>query len=150
MSSDVEMYLGKLKGTRLFRVLVGPAGVHYDFAIGRDRAEHVTDFSILSNTGIMVTAEGKKRLFACGPYPGYSHQDTLSSLLTIRHLTCAEFDSEKNAARIILDDKILLSLIPTESPKGDICWSFHADCEGPTSGLVVWRSHIKPLKYQVR
>jgi hypothetical protein len=127
MNQELQHLIGKLVGRRLFNVLVGPAGVHYDFAAGTDLLARIPELSILSNTRLTIYSRAKKCLFSGGPYPAYSCQEELSNLLTDREVANAEFDSQKNAARIILDDEILLSLLPcVEIKKEETCWSIHA------------------------
>jgi len=57
MNEELATFLSKLEGRTLFQVLVGPAGVHYDFALGQGLSAKRPELSVLSNAPIHITSK---------------------------------------------------------------------------------------------
>ncbi len=151
MNEELTVFLSKLDGRTLFQVLVGPAGVHYNFASGTALSAKRRELSVLSNTPIHITSKLKKVMFACGPYPAYASQDELAAILITRQVAGAAFDPEKNALRVVLDEEILLSLLPRLDERGkETVWSVHSHLQEDTAtgnlGFLVGPSFIKRIK----
>ena len=151
MNEELIAFLSKLEGRTLFQVLVGPAGVHYDFASGRALSAKRRELSVLSNAPIHITSKLKPVIFSCGPYPPYACQDELAAILLTRQVAEAAFDPEKNALRVVLDEEILLSLLPRLDERGEeTVWSVHShlrqDTEEGNLGFLVGPSFIKRIK----
>jgi hypothetical protein len=138
--------LGGLVGNRMTRILVGPAGVHYDFAANNREQEA---FGILGNTSVTIHSKAKARLFACGAYPPFSCEEDLRRLLLGLIVTAAEFDEESYSARIILDEKLLLSLTPNASDK-KVYWTIYefvrsSGTRNISRGCVVTSTNIEAV-----
>jgi hypothetical protein len=144
-------FLSKLEGRTLFEVLVGPAGVHYHFALGAALSAKRRELSVLSDTPIHITSNLKQIVFSCGPYPAYACQDELAATLLTRQVAEAAFDPEKNALRLVLDREILLSLLPRLDEGGqETVWSVHSHLQEDTAagnlGFLIGPTSIKPIK----
>jgi hypothetical protein len=145
---SVENILGALEGLRLLSIAVGPAGVHYDFA--RDANVKSGFISVLSNAAVTLQVKGGGKIFESSQYPPSSCQRDLEELMIGSVVTSAEIDHATNAARIILDETMLLSLLPGPMT-GDVCWSIHKSptattAEGGEGGFVVYSDGVRPVQ----
>lgn len=137
----LEALLGRIEGCYLHAVLVGPAGVHYDFARSVEQRE--PDYGILANTAIVLQGRGGARRYQAPPYADRACQADLQALLEGRRVVSAEYDGETGGARLLLEEAGLLSLLP--SPKAQaLCWSIHDHGQG-RSGFLVYADALEPI-----
>jgi hypothetical protein len=116
---EVQSLVSSLTGSTIVQLLVGPAGIHYDFGAGTSDGEFVVRTTILSNTAVNLTARFGLVILRTNPFPPFAIQPKLRDLLMRRKITRSSFDAAKNAARIHFDEEILLSLVPVAGKQVD-------------------------------
>jgi len=149
MIDEVRKLMASLRGEKVVKVVVGPAGVHYDFGPEQKSPALIVRYGVLSNTSITIHSSQRQRLLGIAPFPPFSCQDALGKVLVGKTVTEADFDEKKNAARIILDGNLLLSLVPTAEDEG-VYWSVYYWPSGPLGkirdGFVITADSIERVK----
>ena len=147
---DCNLLMQCIDGMRLVNVVVGPAGVNFDFdRIGvRDR-DAVT---ILSDTGIDIRDSNNNVVIYCSKYPPYSINEKLSCLLSDRRVLYAEVDNKNggNIALIAFDGNRVLRLAPCAKSDDAVCWIIYYWKNGnrqvnPSAGYVVYSDCMDAL-----
>lgn len=140
-----ENLLTSIQGLQVCEILVGPAGVHYNFGGATAESHQV---GILSNAAITLQRKGGHLAFQTRTYPPFECADQLRTLLLGKRVLSAELDPAANTARIILDEAGLLSLTPQTCQQDDVCWSIHDERpeSGTEKGYVVYSDTIVPIR----
>jgi hypothetical protein len=149
IAEDVKQLMRALIGNQVLRVLVGPAGVHFDVGLPATGSAPEVRYGFFADTRITLHAKGGHLILQTAPFPPYSCEDVLRQHLVGRTITNSTFNRKLNAARVELDSQLMLSLVAC-AQDGDVSWRLSYFPHGTVDwrneeGYIVSASSIKTV-----
>ena len=135
--TELRLKLQKMVGLQIWKVLIGPAGMHLDFG---DKLEDATgfrygSFSVWIKCAFRITNE--HCVFLKRSFPQEEDTGKVKSLVSGKYVERIDLDENANALRLLADSDLLISAFPG-TLKSELCWILFDCTSDPNKNIIVY------------